>query len=100
MDVQDRVSILASEAERIVQGRFGGVLLRDPALIAQRDRSLVVRCAATGWDGVPSVVLKRMGDDARGFTDWAASPIPRPAWRRLKDVAPRLYAGDRRDASW
>lgn len=95
MDAQDRLRMLAKKAERIVQDHLGReVILRDPTLIARRERSLVVRCAVMGWDGMESVVLKRYeGDDERGFTDWASlwflSTLEEAA-----GVAPRFYAGD------
>jgi hypothetical protein len=93
MDTGDRVRTLASEAERLVQGSLGHeVFLHDPALIAQRGRNLVVRCAASGWDGVTSVVLKwNDGDPVRGFTDWAGLQFL-STLQAAKGVAPRFYA--------
>ncbi|MDB5073860.1 MAG: hypothetical protein JWO42_39 [Chloroflexi bacterium] len=94
MDSRDRVSMLAKDAERIMRDCLGReISLHHPALIAQRERSLVVRCAVTGWDGVASVVLKRNeGDDARGFTDWASLEFL-SILEAATGVAPRYYAG-------
>jgi hypothetical protein len=94
MDTSARVWTLAREAEGILRGRQGqDVRLRDPSLIAQRDRSLVARCAVTGWDGVGSVVIKRNeGDDARGFTDWASLQFL-STLAAAAGVAPQFYAG-------
>lgn len=87
--------MLSRQAERILQAQRGpAIVLRDSALIAERDRSLVVRCVASGLEGAASVVVKRnQGDDARGFTDWASlaflSTLPEAA-----GVAPSFYGGD------
>lgn len=95
MDAQDRVTLLTRQAGRIVQDQVGRqITLHDPMLIARRERSLLVRCGVTGWQGVASVVLKRhVGDDARGFTEWASLRFL-SAMEASTGVAPRFYAGD------
>ncbi|MGA7670986.1 MAG: hypothetical protein WBW04_11240, partial [Nitrolancea sp.] len=66
--------------------------LSDPVVIARRDRSLTMRCAVSGWDGVASVVIKRNdGDDERGFSDWASLQFLTQIGCA---VAPHFYAGD------
>ena len=46
--------------------------LTNPTVVSRRQRSVVIKCTVTGWS-VRSVVIKyNLGDDARGFTDWAA----------------------------
>jgi hypothetical protein len=94
MNARDRVTTLASDAERIVRDCLGQEIRpRDPSLIAQRDRSLVIRCAVTGWNGVASVVVKRNeGDDARGFTDWASLQFL-STLEAAMGVPPQFYAG-------
>ena len=69
MDGPEQLKILMAKAERVVRAQQGsGVTLHTPTLIAERDRSLVVRCTVSGWPGVGSLVLKQnRGDDARGF---------------------------------
>lgn len=95
MQTQDRLVTLTQQAERMLQAQLGRrVILHDAALISARERSLVVRCAVTGWDDVTSVVLKRNeGDDARGFTDWASLAFLSTVQEAV-DIAPRFYAGD------
>ena len=68
------LATLAATAERVVQDHVGHqVYLRDPVLIDERARSVLVRCGVQGWDGTASVVVKRnTGDDERGFTEWAS----------------------------
>src|SRR5919198_3008763 len=97
MDGRERLGRLAQQAEQLVRHHWGReISLRDPMVVATRERSLVVRCAVTGWDGVASVVLKRNeGDDARGFTDWASLAFL--STLEAADVAPRFYAGDARE---
>lgn len=97
-DAQDRVDLLTRQAERTIQGQLGRrVILRDPTLIAARERSLVVRCATTGWDDVASVVLKRHeGDDTRAFTDWAGLAFL-SSLDDARGVAPLFYVGDARE---
>ncbi|HVC83557.1 MAG TPA: phosphotransferase [Chloroflexota bacterium] len=94
MDTPNRMEALAREAERLVRCRVGQkIRMSDPSLIAKRERSLVMRCTVTGWDGVASVVVKRNeGDDARGFTDWAGLQFL-STLEAAEGVAPRLYAG-------
>jgi len=98
MDERDRVGMLAQQAEQLVRHHHGrGISLRDPLVVAARERSLVVRCAVTGWDGVASVVLKRNeGDDERGFTDWASLAFL-STLEEARGVAPHFYAGDARE---
>ncbi len=95
MDAQDRVRLLAEQAASLVQGHVGpGAALHDPLLVAARERSLVVRCAVTGWDGVDALVFKRNeGDDARGFTDWTSLAFL-STLAEATGLAPRFYAGD------
>lgn len=90
--------MLAQQAEQLVRRHKGREInLRDPQVVAARERSLVVRCAVTGWDGVASVVLKRNeGDDARGFTDWASLAFL-STLEEATGVAPYFYAGDARE---
>jgi hypothetical protein len=91
---QRDAEMLATRAEAIMRAHLGRpVCLRGPALIARRQRSLVVRCAVTGWDAVTSVVVKQnLGDDARGFTEWASLAFL-SALDQAAGVAPRFYAG-------
>ena len=98
MDGRDRLGLLAQQAEQLVRRSRGReISLRDPMVVAARERSLVVRCAVTGWDGVASVVLKRNeGDDERGFTDWASLAFL-STLEEATGVAPHLYAGDVRE---
>jgi len=95
MDVHQRVGMLAGQAERIVRRYVGReVTLRDPILIAVRERNLVARCAVTDWDSVEWVAFKRNeGDDARGFTDWASLAFLSTLVDAV-EVAPRFYGGD------
>jgi Phosphotransferase enzyme family len=98
MDGPDRSRLLAQQAEQLVR-RYRGrqISLRDPMVVAVRERSLVVRCAVTGWDSVASVVLKRNeGDDERGFTDWASLAFL-STLEEATGVAPHLYAGNVRE---
>ncbi len=98
MDEQERVGLLVRQAESLVRDRWGRKIgLHAPRVVAARGRSLVVRCAVTGWDDVASLVLKRNeGDDARGFTDWASLAFL-SALEEATDVAPRFYGGDARE---
>ena len=92
---QDDLQPVAAAAERLLHAHVGPqVSLHQPVLIAERGRSVVVRCSVQGWDGTASVVCKRnTGDDERGFTDWASlaflSELPEAA-----GIAPRFFAGD------
>jgi hypothetical protein len=91
----ERVGRLVQQAEHLLHRRGGrGINLHDPQVVAARQRSLVVRCAVTGWDGVASVVLKHYtGDDARSFTDWASLAFL-SSLEEASAVAPHFYAGD------
>jgi hypothetical protein len=88
------LATLAAMAERVLQDHVGHqVYLRDPVLIDERARSVLVRCGVQGWDGTASVVVKRnTGDDERGFTEWASlmflTGLPQAA-----GIAPRFIAG-------
>src|ERR671933_414046 len=95
MDGREQLGLLVQQAEQLVRHHRGReISLRDPMVVATRERSLVVRCAVTGWDGVASVVLKRNeGDDERGFTDWASLAFL-STLEEATGVAPHLYAGD------
>ncbi len=95
METSAPLERLARQAERIVPERLGrNILLHGPVLIAKRDRSLVVRCAVTGWDGIDSVVMKRNeGDDPRGFSDWAGLQFL-STLAEASGVAPCFHAGD------
>ena len=68
--------------------------LSEPLLIDERARSVLVRCGVQGWDGTPSVVVKRnTGDDDRGFTEWA-SLVFLSGLQEAAGIAPRFIAGD------
>ena len=98
MDGRERLGRLAQQAEQLVRHHRGReISLRDPMVVAARERSLVVRCAVAGWDGVASVVLKRNeGDDERGFTDWASFAFL-STLEEATGIAPHFYAGDARE---
>src|SRR5919198_1464048 len=98
MDGRERLGRLAQQAEQLVRRHRGReISLRDPTVVAARERCLVVRCAVTGWDGVASVVLKRNeGDDERGFTDWASLAFL-STLEEATGIAPHFYAGDARE---
>src|ERR687884_218905 len=98
MDGRERLGRLAQQAEQLVRYHRGPeISLRDPMVVATRERSLVVRCAVMGWDGVASVVLKRNeGDDERGFTDWASLAFL-STLEEATGIAPHFYAGDARE---
>ena len=82
-------------AERVLQERVSlGVRLSKPEVVAERDRSLVVRLAAEGLQDLGSVVVKRnWGDDERGFTDWASLEFL-SGLEGAVEIAPRFYGGD------
>ncbi len=98
VDGHDRVERLVQQAASLLQSHRGQAISLDNAqVVAMRERSLVVRCAVTGWEGVASVVLKRNeGDDARGFTDWASLAFL-STLEEARGVAPRFYAGSVRE---
>ena len=87
------IDFLVRSAQRLLAREHGAsIRLSDPIVLARRDRSLTLRCAVTGWDGVASVVIKRNdGDDERGFSDWASLQFLTMVGG---DIAPRFYAGD------
>jgi hypothetical protein len=92
---RDNLEPLVRQAEVLLSDTYArDIHLDAPHVVAARGRSVVVRCAVTGWDGVGSVVLKRnVADDARGFTDWASLAfLSRVA--EARGVAPCFYAGD------
>src|SRR2546423_15483935 len=98
MDGRERLGLRTQLAEQLVRHDRGReISLRDAMVVAARERSVVVRCAVTGWNGVASVVLKRNeGDDERGFTDWASLAFLSTV-EEATGIAPHFHAGDVRE---
>lgn len=90
-----RLSALTETAERALREQVSPDLrLRDPQVISARPRSLLLRCATTGWGSASSVVIKQnLGDDERGFSEWAALAFLSQLGE-ARGVAPRFYTGD------
>jgi hypothetical protein len=87
--------LLVKQAERLLRRTLGReIRLHSTAVVDRRERSLVLRCDVTVWDEAKSVIVKRnLGDDGRGFTDWASLAFL-STLDRAAGIVPRFLAGD------
>ncbi|MFN8495776.1 MAG: hypothetical protein U0350_49750 [Caldilineaceae bacterium] len=92
------LNVLAGQAEVVLRQHVDpGLSLVDPVLLKDVTRSFVVRCRVelpqTTAAPLPSVIIKYVRDDARGFSDWASLAFldGLPATHGL---APRFFGGD------
>ncbi len=91
----DDIASLVQRAETRLREEIGSrIRLSAPRVVSRRERSLVVRCDASGWGETTSIIIKRnLGDDQRGFTDWASLAFL-SSFEDSRAFAPRFYAGD------
>lgn len=69
------------------------IQLCDHEVVAERSRSLVLRCGVNGCPDLRSIIIKQhKGDAERGFTDWASLAFL-SSLSLAHDIAPHFWGG-------
>lgn len=94
----DRAALddVVARATTVAGAVFGpGVAVREATIVAERARSLIVRCALAPHPVAPRAVIAKVqtGDDARGFSEWASLAFL-ASLEGAEGVAPRFHGGD------
>jgi hypothetical protein len=92
----ERVAAVADRAANTARGYFGEELdVHETTVIAERGRSLVLRCAVRPRPDLPRSFIAKLqtGDAERGFSDWAGLAFLSEI-EDARGVAPRFYGGD------